>query len=163
MDAMAHTVSEETKVREDMTSGGSDGAGMGNLFNEGSEIHFEGLLNEMEGSETLGIGFEESEVNTNEHMYDESVTNLFDESSIMQMNEDMDNLHEAYKASRIEVKDLTKRMKSRGELLEKMRSSYLRDVVAIKHCLNDVLTGQEKKMVMDEYIGRLPSLDLAEI
>ena len=36
-------------------------------------------------------------------------------------------------------------MKARGVLLEKMRSSYLRDVVAIKHCLNDVLTGQEKE------------------
>ena len=95
-------------------------------------------------------------------IYDNSTTNVFDESTIMQMNEDMDNLHEAYKVSRMEVKDLTKRMKARGDLLEKMRSSYLRDVVAIKHCLNDVLTGQEKKMVMDEFLGRLPSLDLQE-
>ena len=99
VDAMANTVSEERKEREDVTSEESEGAGMGNLFHEGSEAHFhEGLFNEMEGSEALGIGFEESEINTNEYICDSSTTNMFDESTIMQMNEDMDNLHEAYKA-----------------------------------------------------------------
>lgn len=113
----------------------------------------------VDGSELLGIGFEESDIHTNE-ILDDATSALIEQSSILQLNEDLDSLHDAYKASRQEVKDLSKRMKSRAVLIDKIRSAYLRDVVTIKHCLNDVLTGKEKKMVMDEFVGRLPSIDL---
>ena len=78
---------DESKGHEGLTSAGFEG----DLFNEGSEVNFDEAFTEMEGSEALGIGFEESEINTNINMYDDSTTNMiFDQSSIIQMNEDMD-------------------------------------------------------------------------
>ena len=69
IDAIANTVSEEMKQREDTMGTVSNGADIGNLFNEGSEVHFhEGLFNDMEGAEALDIGFEESEIHTNEYI-----------------------------------------------------------------------------------------------
>lgn len=129
---------------------GANEVGAGPLFNDS-----------VDGSELLGIGFEESDIHTNE-ILDDATSALIDQSSILQLNEDLDNLHDAYKASRTEVKDLNTRMKSRAQLIDKIRSAYLRDVVTIKHILNDVLSGKEKKMVMDEFVGRLPSVDLAD-
>lgn len=133
------------------------GFGAGAAFNGDAGPLFN---DSVDGSELLGIGFEESDIQTNE-ILDDATSALIEQSSILQLNEDLESLHDAYKASRQEVKDLSKRMKSRAVLIDKIRSAYLRDVVTIKHCLNDVLTGKEKKMVMDEFVGRLPSVDLA--
>jgi hypothetical protein len=127
-------------------------------FNEDAGLLFN---DSVDGSDALGIGFEESDFISNE-VLDDATSTLLEQSSIIQLNEDLESLHDAYKASRIEIKDMEKRMKSRSLLIDKIRSAYLRDVVTIKHCLNDVLTGKEKKMVMDEFVGRLPSLDLGE-
>ena len=91
--------SEDVGYFEGECIGTNEGAGP--LFNDS-----------VGGSEALGIGFEESDIYTNE-VLDDATSALLDQSSVLQLNEDLDNLHDAYKASRQEVKDLTKRMKSR--------------------------------------------------
>jgi len=75
---------------------------------------------------------------------------------------DLDVLNDAYEGIQIEMRDLKNRLRSRTKLVETFRLAYLRDVVAIKHCLNFTLTDPERKSVLNEYTGRLPSLDLSE-
>ena len=79
-----------------------------------------------------------------------------------QAEQDLDLLNDAYEGTQIEMRDLKNRLRSRTKLVETFRLAYLRDVVAIKHCLNFTLTNEERKSVLDEYTGRLPSLDLTE-
>ena len=64
-DAVNNMYDDESKGHEGLTSAGFEG----DLFNEGSEVNFDEAFTEMEGSEALGIGFEESETNTNINMY----------------------------------------------------------------------------------------------
>ena len=79
-----------------------------------------------------------------------------------QVEVDLDNLGKAYEAQEKENKDLKDRLQKRSDLIEEIRTAYLRDVVTIKHCLTNVLDPVEKKAVLDEYAGRLPSLDLTQ-
>ena len=75
---------------------------------------------------------------------------------------DLEQLSDVYEGVQIEMRDLKNRLRARTKLVETFRLAYLRDVVAIKHCLNFALTDTERKTVLNEYTGRLPSLDLTE-
>jgi len=60
------------------------------------------------------------------------------------------------------IRQLKARLIRRTNLVGDIRSYYLRDVVTIKHILQEVLAGTEKEAVMAEYAARLPSLDMTQ-
>lgn len=47
-------------------------------------------------------------------------------------------------------------------VLEEMRKSYLRDVVTLKHIMNEVLASTERGEIMTQYNSRIPSINLKE-
>jgi hypothetical protein len=58
------------------------------------------------------------------------------------------------------IDDYCYRLKRRNELIGIIRKAYLKDVVTIKHIIQDVLTKNERVEVWHEYNTRLPSLRL---
>lgn len=60
------------------------------------------------------------------------------------------------------IRQLKQRLVRRTALVNDIRSYYLRDVVTIKHILEEVLNETEKEAVMKEYSQRLPSLDMTQ-
>lgn len=58
------------------------------------------------------------------------------------------------------IKQLKQRLKRRTEIIDEIRSYYLRDIVTVKHILKDLLVGGEREYVYRQYEGALPSLDL---
>eukprot|EP01041_Mallomonas_annulata_P001398 gene1398-2690_t len=61
------------------------------------------------------------------------------------------------------VEEYKNRLKRRNELIGTIRKAYLRDVVTIKHIIQDVLSKPERAQVIQEYKDRIPSLDLTKI
>jgi hypothetical protein len=60
------------------------------------------------------------------------------------------------------MKEYRERLYRRTKLMEEMRQSYLRDVVALKHVLTDVLNDTEKEDVMTQLNATIPSIDLRQ-
>lgn len=61
-----------------------------------------------------------------------------------------------------EVRDLKARLKRRTHIVEELRKSYLKDVVALKHVVEEVLTDSENEMVNKQYMHHIPSIDLRD-
>ena len=94
------------------------------------------------------------------NMADVSLMEFSEEES--QLERDLRDLSSAYDESQYEVQDLEKRIRNRTKLLELMRTAYLKDIVTLKHVLNDVLSSDERRNVIEEYNQRLPSIDLRQ-
>ena len=60
------------------------------------------------------------------------------------------------------INQLRQRLIRRTELINEIRKCYLRDVVAVKNILTDVVTNAEREAIIKELAERLPSLDLRE-
>ena len=60
------------------------------------------------------------------------------------------------------IKQLRMRLVRRTEMISTIRSYYLRDVVTIKLILNELLSDTERSIVMQQYMERLPSVDLKQ-
>ena len=72
------------------------------------------------------------------------------------------DLQTKYDEAQRNVKNLRMRLVRRTEMISNIRSYYLRDVVTIKLILNDLLTDEERHIVMQQYMERLPSVDLTQ-
>jgi len=60
------------------------------------------------------------------------------------------------------IVQLRKRLKKRVGIIAHIRNAYLKDVITLKHIINDVLTNNERQQVMNQYNAYLPSLDLRQ-
>ena len=60
------------------------------------------------------------------------------------------------------IVQLRKRLKKRVGIISHIRNAYLKDVVTLKHVINDVLTNNERQEVMAQYNAYLPSVDLRQ-
>lgn len=69
-------------------------------------------------------------------------------------------LQQKYEESLRIIKQLRTRLVRRTEMISDIRSYYLRDIVAIKHILNEHLSENERFKVMQQYMEGLPSIDL---
>jgi len=54
------------------------------------------------------------------------------------------------------------RLSRRGQLLTEIRNAYLRDVIALKHLLEELLTGDERASILNQWKSSVPSLDLRQ-
>lgn len=61
------------------------------------------------------------------------------------------------------VRQLRARLIRRTNVIDEIRKFYLRDVVTLKHVLNDVLSGSEKEEVWREYESTIPSINLKQM
>lgn len=76
-------------------------------------------------------------------------------------NDESAPVYEMQKKSTLE-KELEFQIKKRTLIVEELRKAYLRDVVAIKYMVSELLTDPEKKEVFDEWKETLPSADLKD-
>ena len=60
------------------------------------------------------------------------------------------------------VRQLRHRLVRRTSVIEEIRKYYLRDIITMKHVLQDVLTGTERESAWKHYEAALPSLDLKQ-
>lgn len=73
-----------------------------------------------------------------------------------------DELEKKYSDAVLTIDQLRMRLVRRTKVIEEIRKCYLRDVVALKNIMEEVLTGAEKESVIKEFAKRLPSLDLRQ-
>jgi type I site-specific restriction endonuclease len=67
-----------------------------------------------------------------------------------------------YETLTLMMKEYRERLYRRTKLMEEMRRSYLKDVVALKHVLNDVLKDTEREHAITQLNAAIPSLDLRQ-
>ena len=60
------------------------------------------------------------------------------------------------------VEQLQARLVRRSGIIAEMRKHYLRDIVAVKNIVNDVITSDERQIVLKAYTQGLPSLDMTQ-
>jgi hypothetical protein len=60
------------------------------------------------------------------------------------------------------IKHLRRRLVRRTNTIDDIRKFYLRDIVTMKHILQEVLTDPERELVWKEYEANLPSIDLKQ-
>eukprot|EP01035_Chromulina_nebulosa_P021553 gene21553-27905_t len=72
------------------------------------------------------------------------------------------DLQAKYEDAQRNIKNLRLRLVRRTEMISNIRSYYLRDVVTIKLILNDLLSDDERHVIMQQYMERLPSVDLKQ-
>lgn len=72
------------------------------------------------------------------------------------------DLQAKYEEAQRNIKNLRLRLVRRTEMISNIRSYYLRDVVTIKLILNDLLSDDERHVIMQQYMERLPSVDLKQ-
>lgn len=60
------------------------------------------------------------------------------------------------------IRQLRQRLTRRTAMIDEIRKFYLRDVVALKHVMRDVLTGTEREIIFREFESAIPSLDLSK-
>jgi hypothetical protein len=59
-------------------------------------------------------------------------------------------------------KSYENRLKRRNELINIIRTAYLRDIISMKHIINKILTENERKEVIQQWEESIPSLDLKQ-
>ena len=59
-----------------------------------------------------------------------------------------------------EARDLKSRLKRRTNIIEELRRAYLKDVVALKHIVGEVISETENEAVVNQYLHHIPSVDL---
>lgn len=67
-----------------------------------------------------------------------------------------------YNSAITELKLVKASIIRRTKVMEDLRKAYLKDIVTMKHVINDILTGTERESVMAAYNSRLPSIDLKQ-
>lgn len=73
---------------------------------------------------------------------------------------EMEDIEVTLKKSKIEVKQLRSRLYKRSAVIESIKNSYLKDIVAMKHVFERVMNDQQKQEIMAEWRHALPSVDL---
>ena len=60
------------------------------------------------------------------------------------------------------VEQLQARLVRRSGIIAEMRKHYLRDIVAVRNIMNEVITSDERQVVLRTYTQSLPSLDMTQ-
>ena len=68
----------------------------------------------------------------------------------------------SHRGTSVLEKELEFQLKKRNLIIDELRKSYLRDVVAVKYIMNEVLSDPERRMVLDSLRENVPSVDLKE-
>lgn len=75
---------------------------------------------------------------------------------------DMTSMTGALSNAELKNAGLKKRLLKRTKMLEDMRNAYLKDVVALKNILDNVVSGSEKQKILEQYHSNIPSLDMRD-
>lgn len=67
-----------------------------------------------------------------------------------------------YQGKSILEKELEFQLKKRIRIIDELRRAYLRDVVAVKYVMNEVLEESERRRVLDDLNDSVPSVNLKE-
>lgn len=70
--------------------------------------------------------------------------------------------HQQYLVALDTIKHLRQRLVRRTNVIEDIRKFYLRDIVAMRHVIRQVLTDKEREEVWQQYEVNLPSIDFNE-
>lgn len=75
----------------------------------------------------------------------------------------MDYTIESTNQQQDEIKDLRRRLVRRMAIVDEIRKAYLRDVVSLKHVIEDILDPHERELILHQYIRHLPTADIREV
>jgi hypothetical protein len=62
----------------------------------------------------------------------------------------------------VDVESYMNRLKKRSDLISEMRAAYLRDIVMLKHQLEQLLTNDERYKLLADWKKSIPSIDLRQ-
>lgn len=120
---------------------------------KGDAIKIPGMDDEAEGNDNLDEEEEQDE--------DEEENEVEDEAAKKKKNL-LKDPKQQYLFAVETIKHLRRRLVRRTNTIDEIRKFYLRDIVTMRHILQEVLTEPERELVWKEYEANLPSIDLKQ-